>query len=143
MDDLEYAYEFTTEMITNYQTAQSFGFPEIMVEKYKKMLIQHKTKNRCKNLWIGFGFGLAEGCFIASFAYLFWAGVAFLQDNFNEDENKFDVEADVINVSIFSTVFGALCAGTAHFFGPNYSVSKKAAERVFDILEYPSKIDAI
>ena len=114
-----------------------------MVQKYSKMLLEYKTKNRCKNLWVGFGFGLAEGCFIASFAYLFWAGTAFLMDYFNEDENKFEVEADQINVSIFVTVFGSLCAGTAHFFGPNYSVSRKAAERVFDVLEYPTKIDAV
>lgn len=48
-----------------------------------------------------------------------------------------------MNISIFCTVFGALCAGTAHFLGPNYSASKKAAERVYEILEYKTKIDAI
>jgi len=36
-----------------------------------------------------------------------------------------------------------LCAGTAGFFGPNYSESIKAAKRVFEILEYRTKIDAI
>ena len=142
-DQLEDADDYTTEMILNYQTAQSFGFPGMLVTKYERMLLKHSRKNRCTNFCVGFMFGLAEGCFIATFAYLFWAGVKFTQDNFNEENIGFDVEADQINVSIFCTVFGSLCAGTAHFFGPNYAASRQAAERVYDVLEYRTKIDAI
>lgn len=100
-------------------------------------------RTKSSNLCIGFLFGLAEGCFIATFAYLFYIGIWFTQVNFNEDENGFDVEADQVNISIFVTVFGSLCAGTAGFFGPNYSESVAAAKRVFEILEYRTKIDAV
>lgn len=81
--------------------------------------------------------------FIASFAYLFYIGIWFTQENFDEEENGFLVEADQINICIFATVFGALAVGTAGFFGPDYGKSCKAAERVFEVLEYKTKIDAI
>lgn len=91
---------------------------------------------------VGFMFGLAEGCFIATFAYLFYIGVWFTQDNFNEENNGFDVEADQLNIQIFCAVFASIGAGTAGFFAPDYSAACKAAKRVFEIIEYETNIDA-
>lgn len=90
----EEADDFATEMIVNYQTSQSFGFIDPFVEKYTKILKKDSMRTRSSNLCVGMLFGLAEGCFIASFAYLFYVGIWFTQDNFNEEENGFDVEAD-------------------------------------------------
>jgi hypothetical protein len=55
------------------------------------MLEKNSMRVKCANLCIGFMFGLAEGCFIATFAYLFYIGIWFTDDNFNETENGFDV----------------------------------------------------
>lgn len=37
-DEMEEANDYTTEMIVNYQTSQSFGYTDRLVEKYKTML---------------------------------------------------------------------------------------------------------
>lgn len=36
-----------------------------------------------------------------------------------------------------------MCVGTAGFFGPDFFASVKSAKAVLDILEYPTKIDAV
>jgi len=41
------------------------------------------------NMTIGFFFGLAEGIFIATFAYLFYYGGKLLDDSFDEEEYDF------------------------------------------------------
>lgn len=40
-------------------------------------------------------------------------------------------------------MFGAMNAGTAAAYGPDMGKAKSAAARIFNIMEYPSKINAM
>lgn len=101
-------------------------------------------KTKPVNMTIGFMFGLAEGLFIATFAYLFYYGGKLIDDSFDEEENDFiDITADQVFMCIFATAFSSIAAGSAGFFGPNVKESRQAAKNVFEIIDYQSKIDAV
>lgn len=44
---------------------------------------------------------------------------------------------------MFAIFFGASQAGTAQSLGPDVTKAKSAAEKIFKIIEQPSKINAI
>lgn len=52
-------------------------------------------------------------------------------------------EAEDIFIAIFALMLGAFAAGQAQQFGPDIGKSKKAANTVFKIIDYPTKIDAV
>ena len=45
--------------------------------------------------------------------------------------------------AIFTIMFGAMFAGTAASYAPDMGKAKSAATRVFNIMQHPSKIDAV
>jgi len=117
---------------------------EVITKKYEDLLTKNSMRTKPMNMCIGFMFGLAEGLFIATFAYLFYFGGKLLDDSFDDEENDFvGIKADQVFMCIFATAFASIAAGSAGFFGPDVKESRKAAQNVFEILEYPSKIDAV
>ena len=58
-------------------------------------------------------------------------------------ENIDDINQEDIFKSLFGIMFGAWAAGNATAFGPDTGKAKVAADRIFQIIDYPSQINAM
>lgn len=56
---------------------------------------------------------------------------------------KCEVNPKDVFISLFAILFGAMHAGTAFSMGPDIGKAQLAATKIFNIIEYPSKINAI
>jgi len=57
-------------------------------------------------------------------------------------ETYWSMQMDDAMAALFAIMFSAFQAGNAAAFGPDMGKAKVAAERVFRIIDYPSRIDA-
>jgi len=67
---------------------------------------------------------------------MFWFGGKLMESNK-------EIKPDAIFISMFAIMFGAQQMGQAASMGPDIGKATAAATKVFKIMEYPSRIDAI
>jgi len=74
---------------------------------------------------------------------MFYAGGKFINAAYDETTGLYDLNPGDVFIALFAIMFGASHAGTASSMGPDMGKATAAANRIFKIKEYPSKIDAI
>jgi ATP-binding cassette, subfamily B (MDR/TAP), member 1 len=78
---------------------------------------------------------------------MFYSGGKLIEAYSTVDENgkiiKLDISPDDIFGALFAIMFAGFQMGNAAGFGPDMGKAMAACARVFGIIEYPSKIDAI
>jgi ATP-binding cassette subfamily B (MDR/TAP) protein 1 len=142
-DELSQANLLCGDCIMNYKTVQSMGYEEKIIAKYKEYLqpgIDSAMKKHCK---AGAAFGFGQFMVFAVFAAAFLFGGLLIEANFDEKTGKYGVNPENIMMTIFVVLFGASQAGSAMSLGPDIGKAGTAAENIFRIIEYPSKINAI
>ena len=104
---------YCSDCICNFKTVQSFGYQDIMVEQYNKLLIPAFTLTRSQHCKTGVAFGLSQmTTFFVMGAMLYGGGWVI--------ENSIDPETGIptknpsdVFLAIFAMMFGASHAGTA------------------------------
>lgn len=73
----------------------------------------------------------------------YFGGLIVESSGINEETGRPNINPENVLVALFAIMFGASHAGTAQSFGPDIGKARGAADKIFKIIEYPSKIDAI
>lgn len=132
------------DAIVNYKTIQSFGHEQLIVGKYKELMLPVYEVAKKAHVKTGFAFGLSQFAQYAVFAAMFYFGGIILNNvEIDEKTGKPEINPEHVMVAIFSILFGASQAGTAQSYGPDMGKAKGAAERIFKIIEHPSMINAV
>lgn len=124
------------DSILNYKTVQSLGNEELFVKKYTEYLEPLKVIAIKGHMAMGFSFGMSNFTVFLVFAGLFYFGGIVMENNPTINP------ADVF-LAIFGIFMGASHVGTAMSFGPDVAKASVAADKVFKIIDVPSKINAV
>lgn len=130
------------DAINNFKTVQSFGYENLILANYMKMVEPMFKKSKSVHIQSGVAFGMSQFALYVVFAAMFWAGAEIIKANTNED-GTLELDPDAVFTALFAIMFGASHAGTAQGFGPDMGKAKVAADRIFKIIEHPSQINAI
>jgi len=84
---------------------------------------------------IGLLFGFTQFVKMAVFAVLYYAAAQFIAHGYVSP-----LKADSLFMAIFCMMFGAQAGGQASSFGPDVGKAKIAAQKIFTIIDTPSKI---
>lgn len=124
------------DAIVNYKTTQSFGNNQMVVKKYIEFMEPVFKANNWAHFKTGMSYGFSNFGMYLVFSVMFYAG-GLIQENFKGEFNGTD-----IFISLFAIFFGASNAANAFSAAPDIGKARAAAERIFKIIDYPSKIDA-
>jgi ATP-binding cassette subfamily B (MDR/TAP) protein 1 len=98
----------------------------------------------CKgHIKAGFAFGLSQCTIYLIFAAIFYGGSLIIRYSYDPVTNTYGVSSENIFIAMFAIFFGASQAGTSASLGPDVTKAKAAAEKIFKIIERPSKINAV
>jgi hypothetical protein len=89
---------------------------------------------------ISFVFGFSQFTQYAVFAALYYFGALFITKAENPEN------PDLVNnvfTAIFAMMFGAMGAAQGSQFGPDMGKGKAAANKIFAMIDYPTKVDAV
>jgi ATP-binding cassette subfamily B (MDR/TAP) protein 1 len=131
------------DAITNYKTVQSFGNEELVVKKYKELMMPVFALTKKAHLKTGFAFGLSQFSQYLVFAAMFYCGGLIIKNSIDEETGLPTISPEDVFIALFAIMFGASQAGTAQSFGPEMGKANGAAEKIFKIIEHPSTINAI
>lgn len=124
------------DAITNYRTVSSFGYDDLLLKEYDRLIEIPLKTNLRKAHCIGFWFGFSQFVQYGVFALLYWAGAMFsYHDPSTSGEDVF--------LATFAMMFGAFAAGQANQFGPDMGKAKKAGMTIFSYIDTPTKINAV
>lgn len=115
----------------------------MIIDKYKEFHLPAVQAAMMRHLKAGIGFGLSNFSLYTVFAGCFFFGGLLIEDSYDENTKTFSISPENIFMTIFAIIFGASQAGTAMSMGPDIGKATTAAENVFRIIEYPSKINAL
>lgn len=124
------------DAITNYRTVASFGYDNLLVKEYERLISFPLKTNLKKAHCIGFWFGFSQFVQNAVFATLYWVGARFSYDDPN-------TSGEDVFLATFAMMFGAFAAGQANQFGPDVGKAKKAGLTIFSYIDFPTKINAV
>mmetsp|Transcript_46418 Transcript_46418/g.34094 ORF Transcript_46418/g.34094 Transcript_46418/m.34094 type:complete len:160 (+) Transcript_46418:570-1049(+) len=125
------------DAILNQRTVTSFGYDELIIERYESYIKGPHEKAKKSAHSIGAIFGISQGLTFWVFALLFWAGMKFII----RDPVKNGGE-DVMMATLV-LMFAAFAAGQSNQYGPDVGKAKKAAGKIFEYIDKPSKINAV
>ncbi|KAL5517017.1 hypothetical protein EMCRGX_G002482 [Ephydatia muelleri] len=128
---LENAGKLATDSIQNIRTVASLGVEGVFVDLYKKETRKPYQKALKNSLVNGLTYGFSQGAVFFGYviAYRFGAYLVTLPANHILHANFSD-----IFVVLFALVFGAMAAGQAGAFAPNYAKARLSANRIFALL---------
>lgn len=112
------------DAITNYRTVSSFGYDDLLIKEYDRLIDIPLQTNLRKAHCIGFWFGFSQFVQYGVFALLYWAGAMF---NFHDPTTS----GEDVFLATFAMMFGAFAAGQANQFGPDMGKAKKAGMTIF------------
>jgi len=122
---------------------QSLGHEEKIFEKFKEILDPITKLNKKEHVLTGFGFGLSNFITYCTFAALFFFGGMIIENSYDEKTKTYGVNPENVFLAIFAIFWGAQKAGQALSLGPDMAKGNTAAEKIFKIIDMPSKINAI
>ena len=76
-------------------------------------------------------------------AAMFYTGGFLINKSIDEKTDKSTLRPFDVFTALFSIMMGAMNAGSAAAYGPDMGKAKAAASRIFKIVDYPSKINAM
>lgn len=116
-----------TESMVNIRTVTSFGYENMILDKYsEKLTLPFQIAVKKGNI-SGLLFGLSQFTMFVVFGLIFYLGSIFIRDN------NLDV-ADVFT-AIYSIMFAGMTAGNNTHFMPDVASSKNSAANIFSILD--------
>lgn len=111
-DLLKEANLLVGDSIINFKTVQSFGYEDLIVERYKQFLAPVYKMAIKGNIKMGFAYGFSQFMTFASISAMFWGGGFFMKQYEN-------LQAGDVFAALFAIMFGAMHMGEAAAFGPD------------------------
>ena len=124
------------DAIANFRTVQSFGHNEEIVKKFEEFLLPSLAVAKMSKVKGGVAYGVGQAAQYFVFALEFYLAGYILQEmpEFSPSD---------VFLALFIIMFSAMHLGFAQSMGPDMGKANAAAERIFGIIEAPSRIDAI
>jgi ABC-type multidrug transport system fused ATPase/permease subunit len=95
------------DAITNFKTVQSFGNEELIVKKYKEMMLPVFALSKRAHLKTGFAFGLSQFSQYLVFAAMFWFGGLIIKNSIDEETGMPTISPEDVFIALFAIMFGA------------------------------------
>ena len=131
------------DCLVNFKTVQSFGNEEMIFKLYEDSLTpSHKVSNAA-NMKVGIVIGINQFALYSVMAAMFYVGGYLIKESIDPVTKQPTLNPKDVFTAIFGIMFGAFNAGNAAAFAPDMGKAKAAATRVFKIMDYPSKINAM
>ena len=73
---------------------------------------------------------------------MFYAGGKIIQNHYDEEAGEYTINPQDVITAIFVMFLGANQSGLAAAFGPDMAKASAAAERIFKVIDQPSRINA-
>ena len=91
----------------------------------------------------GLAFGLTQFTTYIIIGLMFLFGGIIMENSFDEKTGKMTILPENLFIALFAIMFGASHAGSAAAMGPDQAKAQAAADRIFKIRDFPSKINAV
>ena len=131
------------DCLVNFKTVQSFGNEEMIYKLYEDSMIAGHKISKKAHIKVGITLGFNQFAIYCVMSSMFYVGGYLIQASIDKKTGKPTLIPKDVFTAIFSIMFGAMNAGTAASYGPDMGKAKSAALRIFNIMEYPSKINAM
>jgi ATP-binding cassette subfamily B (MDR/TAP) protein 1 len=116
-----------TESMVNIRTVTSFGYENMILDKYsEKLKVPFEIAIKKGNI-SGIMFGLSQLIMFVVFALIFYLGAIFIRDNGVSIADCF--------TAIYSIMFAGMTAGNNSHFMPDVASAKNSAANIFEILD--------
>ena len=136
--ELENAGKLAVDSIDHIRTVASLTIEDTFCSKYtKEVTCPYKRSIRIHPLTYGFTYSFSQAVIFFLYAIAFRFG-AFLVDTDNPILHE---DFEDIFIVFMAIVFGAISAGQASAFAPNYAKAKISANRIFALLDRVPIID--
>ena len=122
-----------SDAILNNLTVASFGYEYLIVDKYKELLTGPMNDATKRAHIGGFAFGFSQFITFAVNSLLFYVGALFVY--------YLNIDSQNIFLAIFIIMFSSFGAGQAQQFAPSAAKGKRAANRIFSIIDEESELD--
>ena len=138
-DDSKMSAILASDSITNYKTVASFGHEELLLNEFNAINMRKAHVDRKAAYWYALALGVSTGVQNLVFAIFYFSTGELLYAY--PDTKALSYENMYIAMFIF--IFGAFTAAQSTSMGPDMNKAKKAAIKVFTIMDTPSKIDVL
>lgn len=112
-----------TESMINIRTVTSFGYENMILNKYSEKLVLPFQIAVKKGNISGLLFGISQLIMYVVFALIFYFGAVFIRDNHLSIANVF--------TAIYSLMFAGMTAGNNSHFMPDVAAAKNSAANIF------------
>ena len=106
------------------------------------MIPSHKISKKA-HIKVGLTIGINQFAMYIVMAAMFYTGGFLINKSIDEKTDKSTLRPFDVFTALFSIMMGAMNAGSAAAYGPDMGKAKAAASRIFKIVDYPSKINAM
>lgn len=116
-----------TESMLNIRTVTSFGYENMILDKYsEKLKLPFDIAVKKGNI-SGLLFGFSQLIMYVVFALIFYLGAVFIRDN--------NLSIADVFTAIYSIMFAGMTAGNNSHFMPDVAAAKNSAANIFEILD--------
>lgn len=116
-----------TESMINIRTVTSFGYENMILNKYTdKLKVPYEIGVKKGNI-SGLLFGFSQFIMYLVFALIFYFGAVFIRDN--------NLSIADVFTAIYSIMFAGMTAGNNSHFMPDVANAKNSASNIFEILD--------
>jgi ABC-type multidrug transport system fused ATPase/permease subunit len=116
-----------TESMVNIRTVTSFGYENMILDKYSNKLKEPYEIGVKKGNISGILFGFSQLIMYVVFALIFYLGAVFIRDN--------NLSIADVFTAIYSIMFAGMTAGNNSHFMPDVATAKNSAANIFEILD--------
>ena len=131
--NLKDANSLVSDAILNNLTVASFGYEYLLVDKYKIFLTSPMNDAVKKAHIGGIAYGFSQFAMFAVYSFLFYIAAIFV--------DKYSVNSEDLFLAIFIIMFSSYGSGQAQQFAPSAGKGKRAANRIFSIIDEESELD--
>lgn len=129
------------DAIMNFRTVQSFGYEEKIVQQYLDMMKPIDDSNFWQEIQKSFFIGFSQFLNFITNALLFLiAGWIFGNEELVE---RYDFTTQDVFTAIFCSIFVGQSVGQTLGYGADIGKAQSGAEKVFEIIDAPSAINAL
>ncbi|KAJ3078378.1 ATP-binding cassette, sub-B (MDR TAP), member 4, partial [Quaeritorhiza haematococci] len=131
----EDAGEIASEVIMNIRTVATLNKEDVFLGMYREKIEEPHRLTVKSALISSIAFGFSQGIMFFSYGLGFWFGSRLVVWERRDPDSVMKV--------LFSMIFTAVMVGQVSSFTPNVAKAKLASLSIFDLLDRPSKIDAL
>nr|ACI24156.1 ATP-binding cassette sub-family B member 2 [Toxoplasma gondii] len=134
VEDRDTAAFVMSEALNGIRIVSAFGLEPHFTERYQSVLLRTLKEEERAAALLGFFWGFSQGAQYALQALIFWYGGQIVS---SEGKNPLEIMQ-----TTFALMFAGSSIGQAVLFSSDAGKAEKASERIFCILDRPSKIDS-